>query len=218
MTMNISVLAQHPEAVLFDWDNTLVDTMDCYVATINHTLESMDMPTWTNSEVRQRIQLSARDGLPILFGERWPEAYQIFSDYYRDNHQAFLKPLPGAIDLLDVLTTMQVPIGIVSNKRGQLLRQEINYLGWQSFFTGVVGAGDATRDKPHPDPAHMALNKMGLQSSKGIWFVGDAPVDWECAEAIGCLPIPIGFGHHEADKYTHGVADCLSLKKLLLKN
>lgn len=218
MSLLKTLTTRSPDAILFDWDNTLVDTMECMIATINHTLTAMELPIWSEAEVKQRIQYSARDGLPKLFGERWQEAAELFTNFYQANHLPYLKPLPGAVELLETVKTMAIPMAIVSNKRSLLLRQEITYLGWETYFDGIVGAGDAARDKPDPDPGVLALSSLAIPATKNVWFVGDAPVDWLCAEALGCLAVPIGFGHNEAEKYGQSVADCLALKKILLKN
>ncbi|WP_051908274.1 HAD family hydrolase [Candidatus Odyssella acanthamoebae] len=208
---------QKPTAVLFDWDNTLVDTMPLICAAINQTLEHFGMKTWSEQDIKQKTQLSAKDGLPHHFGDRWPEALAIYLDFYHQNHLKFLNPLPGALALLNKLTDKNIPMGLVSNKGGATLRREVSHLKWDRFFSALIGAGDAVKDKPDPAPALLALKTMGMEASPAIWFVGDAPVDWRCAEAIGCLPIPIGFCHAEADSYAQAVKNCEDIEKILSK-
>ena len=49
-------LSTRPRAVLFDWDNTLVDTWATIHDAMNTTLTAMGHPTWTFDETRQRVR------------------------------------------------------------------------------------------------------------------------------------------------------------------
>lgn len=206
-----------PKAVLFDWDNTLVDTMPLIIASINQALVHFDMAPWTAEEVKKKTQLSARDSLPALFGDRWQEALVLYRDFYHKNHLEHLKPFGHALSLLDLLADGGVKLALVSNKVGATLRAEVNYLGWEHRFEAMIGSGDADKDKPHAEPALMALSQMGVAASSDVWFVGDATVDWECAKNSGCLPVPIGFAHAEAYDYLYAVENCEDLKKNIKK-
>lgn len=206
-----------PKAILFDWDNTLVDTMPLIISSINHALVHFNMDPWTPEDVKKKTQLSARDSLPLMFGERWKEALGIYRDFYHQNHINQLKPFDDALSLLDCLAECGVQIALVSNKVGETLRNEVLHLGWEGRFGAMIGSGDADRDKPHAEPALLALSQLGVQPSSDVWFVGDATVDWECAKNSGCLPVPIGFAHAEAYHYPYAVENCGDLKKNIKK-
>ncbi len=206
-----------PKAVLFDWDNTLVDTMPLIVLSINQALTHFDMEPWTAEDVKKKTQLSARDSLPVLFGDRWQEALTIYRDFYHQNHLAQLKPFDEALSLLDLLAECGVKIGLVSNKVGDTLRNEVLHLGWEDRFGAMIGSGDADKDKPHADPALLALSQLGVSPAQDVWFVGDATVDWDCAKNAGCLPVPIGFAHADAYTYRYAVESCGDLKKNVKK-
>lgn len=178
--------AAAPRAVIFDWDNTLVDTWPCIMRAINTTLAAMDRPTWTEAECRDRIGLSMRDSFPALFGDRWPEAKTVFFEAFAAIHIDMLATLPGAEDLLEDLNGRGVYLGVVSNKTGKFLRQEAEHLGWDRYFERLVGAGDAARDKPATDPVDMVLAGAGIAPGPDVWFVGDNLVDMQCAIASGC--------------------------------
>lgn len=208
---------QKPYAILFDWDNTLVDTMPLICASINKALTHFGMGPWSEAKVKQEIQLSARDGLPAFFGERWQQALSIYRDYYHQHHLDFLTPFDGAHDLIEYLHIQKIPMGLVSNKQGDTLRKEVCHLKWDHYFSAVIGAGDAEKDKPNPEPARLALEQMQQVPSLNVWFIGDAPVDWQCAEAIGCWPIPIRSIHQEAKSYQQAIKNCSDLEKILAK-
>jgi phosphoglycolate phosphatase len=91
---------------------------------------------------------------------------------------------------------------VVSNKKGGNLRQEVSHMGWDGLFDKVVGADDAARDKPHPDPVHMAFEGAPLMPSRDVWFVGDSEIDIECADNTGCTAILYGPLAKEQKEYS----------------
>jgi phosphoglycolate phosphatase len=206
-----------PQAVLFDWDNTLVDTFPLIHASINHALTTFGMPTWTLEESKIRIQHSSRESkLSSHFGERWEEAVACYRGYYQEKHIEELLPAPGALSLLKTLQNLNIPMAIVSNKTVDLIHAEVDHLLWRPFFSAIFASGDAENDKPAPDLGLLALGKMAIEAGPHVWFVGDAPVDWHCAKALGCVPIPIGYHHHEAKNYPHAIGGCKDLEEILI--
>jgi len=190
-----------PSAILFDWDNTLVDNWASIAGALNATLLAFDQPTLTEGEVRGMVRHSMRDSFPTMFGDRWGEARDIFYASFRANHLETLKPLTGVSDLLQDLMDLDVLLGIVSNKGGDYLRREIEHLDWGGFFHRAVGAGDAAIDKPAVEPVDMALEGSGVGRSKAVWFVGDAAVDLECGIRAGCTPVLRVSGDEPAEAY-----------------
>jgi phosphoglycolate phosphatase len=184
-----------PLAILFDWDNTLVDTWPVIHAALNATLGHMGHPEWTLDETRARVRLSMRDSFPKLFGDRWEEARDVFYASFEAAHLRALVEAPGAGDLLRGLRRLGIPSSIVSNKQGRFLRAEAAHLGWTEHFHALVGAGDAARDKPAPDPVTLALSGLEIVPGPESWFVGDSDVDMRIAHATGLLPVLIAPEH-----------------------
>ncbi len=211
-----------PRAILYDWDNTLADNWDCVHAALNATLTAFGHTPWTMDETLARVRRSMRDSFPLLFGDRWPEARDIFYDHYATHYQDHVKAMPGADALLKAVAARNVYQALVSNKSGRFLRVEANLLGWTAQFGAMVGAGDAEADKPHPAPVVQALDPHGLSlgafTASDVWFVGDAAVDMECAHRSGCMPILLGAGlDDDLETYPPAVRvdDCRALTVLV---
>ncbi|WP_421998688.1 HAD family hydrolase [Reyranella sp.] len=181
-----------PRAVLFDWDNTLVDTWPTIVECYRDTFSALGQTPWTADEVRARAHGSLRDAFPGLFGGRAGEAEQIFYDTFHRIHLERLTPLSGATDLLARCRDLGCYVAVVSNKVGDNLRTEIAHLGWERWISRAVGARDCLRDKPAPDPIFKALDGTGIAPDETVWMVGDTPADLKCAHAAGCLPVLVG--------------------------
>jgi phosphoglycolate phosphatase len=185
-----AVSPPRPTAVLFDWDNTLVDSWAVIHAALNETFSAMGHPSWTREETEARVRGSLRDTFPSMFGDRWQEAERIFYEAFARMHLEQLTPLPGAAELLHELASAGVYLGVVSNKRGHFLRLEAERLGWHNHFRCLAGAGDCARDKPHRDHIDHALGlgtaNPGPTAGRDVWFVGDADIDMVCAKNAGC--------------------------------
>ena len=181
-----------PIAVIFDWDNTLVDTFPVIRDALNTTLMAFGYSPWTMDEARQRIRRSARESFPELFGDQWERAIDLFYSRYYEIHTDKLKIIDGARDLIEHLASMSLSLSVVSNKRGDVLRAEAAYLGWTRYFSAIIGANDARRDKPARDPVDLALRGTNIPTGSHVWFIGDADIDLECAKNSNCTAILIG--------------------------
>jgi phosphoglycolate phosphatase len=181
-----------PRAILFDWDNTLVNTWPLIHSALNMTLRHMDHPEWTYERVRSEVKQSMRDSFPGMFGDTWEDAATHYRKSYRSIHLDQLEPLPDVEAMLGAIARPDVFVGLVSNKQGDTLRMEVEKLGWQHYFNVAVGASDAARDKPHADPVLLALKDSGITPAANVWFVGDTSIDIEVANATGCTPILYG--------------------------
>ncbi len=178
-----------PVAIVFDWDNTLVDTWPVIHESLTATLKAMGHEPWTFEETRQRVRKSLRDSFPELFGDRWEEARGVFYAAFERMHIERLRPIEDAGELLASLSTAGVHLAVLSNKTGAYLRAEAAHLGWSGYFDSLIGAGDAARDKPAPESLHLALARTPVGPGLGVWIVGDAGIDMEIAHKTGCLPV-----------------------------
>lgn len=216
MTGGIGAL---PRAILFDWDNTLVDTWPVIHDAVNHTLAAMGQPPWTYDETRRRVRRSAREAFPELFGDRWQEARTVFHARFQAIHLDALAVMPGAEALLATLAARGIWLGVVSNKAGDHLRREAGHLGWDRYFHRLIGANDAARDKPDPVAIAAALDGAPVAAGPGVWFIGDTDIDLLAARNAGCVgvlvraepPFPGEFAGHEPAFHTRTCEELATL-------
>ena len=183
-----------PRALIFDWDNTLVDSWGAIAQSINHVRGQFGLPQWSLDEIKVNCIRAARDSFPEWFGaENWKKAYDIYYDHFdRVRKMANITALAGAEQFLRFLKAKDIPAFVVSNKHGEYLRLEAAQLGWSDLFAAIVGAQDAARDKPSREPVDLALSKAGIKAHADVWFVGDSEIDMMCARNAECTPVLIG--------------------------
>lgn len=202
-----------PEAVLFDWDGTLVDSHPVLAAAMNVTLERFGRSPWTYEEWESWLGLSARDAFPKEFGDKWQEAREIYLDAYEGLHLQRIKALPGAHQILLSLTKADIPMGVVSNKTGNFLRKEITHFDWQDYFGASFGSGDSAQDKPAADPVYDALSAISVKPGPEVWFIGDNDVDVICGRASKSTTVLIGNAFPDSNP-DHRVIDLEALHHL----
>ena len=185
-----------PPAILWDWDNTLVDGWAAIEAGLNETFRAFAMPEWDRATVLARVRGSLRDTFPGMFGAEWERARDIFYGAVTARHLSVLNPMPGAAAAI-VAAARIAPQGVVSNKQGPLLRAEAAHLGWASHSGALVGAGDAVADKPDPAPLLMALEAMGVRPAAEVWYVGDTGLDMQAARRAGFRAVLLGDATHD---------------------
>jgi phosphoglycolate phosphatase len=200
----MTLLLPRPKAVIFDWDNTLVDSWPVIHAALEETFIAMGQKPWSFEETTLRVKKSMRDSFPELFGERWEEASTIYQQAYRARHLQALAALPGALQVLEKVKSLGLYCVVVSNKKGPTLREEAAHLGWTKWFDRLVGAGDAARDKPYADPVHFAFQAAPVALDNACWFIGDSDIDLHCAENAKCSAVLFGeCTHHEGYSKSH---------------
>jgi phosphoglycolate phosphatase len=184
-----------PKAILFDWDNTLADTWHIIYEALHETFTAMGHEPWPFEDVKQGregIHHSLRDSFPKIFGEGWEKAREVYFQSFLRHHLEKIRDLPDASSVLTHLSGTGLYTAVVSNKTGKYLREEVAHMGWDGYFHKVVGASDASEDKPHPAPIHLALEGSGIAAGPHVWFVGDSFTDIQCALNAGCTPVLFG--------------------------
>ncbi len=211
-----------PSALLFDWDNTLVDTWPVIFASFNKALEATGRSPWDDSYARAQIHRSAREMFPIIFGADAAKAEQVYYDSFQSLHLQALQAMPDALELLEAGKACGIPMAVVSNKRRAFLHKEIQHMGWQAYFQAIISAGDVELDKPHPLPAQYCIKQLGLVVSPDVWFIGDTITDMMCAHNCGISAILINalpimdddFSRYPPDIH---VKKCFELTEILTK-
>ena len=204
-----------PKAILFDWDNTLVDTWRVSYDALNMALKGLGQDEMTLDVFWKNPHLSMRDAGRHLFGDDFEEGERLFHEAVQQLHLQELIVLHGVEPLLGHLGTRDIYIGVVSNKEGHILRKEVAHLGWDPHFQRVIGSRDAAADKPSHLPVLAALHESMIDPGHEVWFVGDSIVDVQCARASGCIPVVVGQGEASQESDIIHAKDCFGLAQLI---
>ena len=56
-----------PSALLFDWDNTLVDGWAAIAAALNAAFAAYGKPLWTVDDTKSRVRVSLKESFPVIW-------------------------------------------------------------------------------------------------------------------------------------------------------
>lgn len=173
--------------VVFDWDNTLVETSDnlknVMDQAINHlvtqgvSFKTNFRPGYWNYPLRELLNLPSQE---LLF-----QSKAVYNTFLERSSSSKVVVFEGVVDLLKLLQNLQKELFIISNKREAVLHNQVKESGVLKFFESVVGSCEKTGiQKPSVDVFLRAFGKR--VSPDNVLFIGDSSLDEETARNFGC--------------------------------
>ena len=197
------------DAVLFDLDGTLLDSIGIYYDIVDIVFEKLELPPVP----RERFVEAAKDGdfewdyvLPTDLKDRRQElisaATDLIYEVYPDMFAKKLKIVPGADSILKLLHSDGIKIGIVTSTPEEGMRykrQILNETGMDKLIEVLITADDVQSKKPAGEPLIVCGQKLGIAPEKSV-YVGDSRIDIKAGKAAGMKTIAVltGFDNHEA--------------------
>lgn len=192
------MLERKYEAVIFDLDGTLLNTLEDLQDSVNYALNRYDMPQRSLEEIRhfvgngveKLVERAVPEGTEDLIREK---VFDVFKEHYTLHCNDKTGLYPGISRLLADLKERGFGLAIVSNK----LQEGVDALHEQYFkeyLDVAIGAKRGIRKKPAPDTVFEALRLLGTSREKAI-YVGDSEVDIATAANSGmdCITVAWGF-------------------------
>jgi len=180
------------DAIVFDWDGTLVDTLPAITRANATVLESYGLafdadayraaysPDWQEMYVRLGIE---RDQM-LEAGTRWLEAYAAEMDGAR--------PMARAAEALEQLADAGLAMGLVTAGDRSVVEEQLISTGLGRFLPVRVCGGDLPVMKPHPAPLRKALAELGVAAvPERTAYIGDAQDDMRMARTVGARGVGI---------------------------
>lgn len=189
--------AKKYEAVIFDLDGTLLNTLEDLMDSVNYALGICGMPGRSYEEIRHFLG----NGIERLLERAVPNGsenpqfervYTLFREHYGVHCNDKTDLYPGIRELLDVLKREGFLMAIVSNKyyEGvQILKEQY----FKDYLQVAIGEREGLRKKPAPDTVLAALKELKVPKEKAV-YVGDSEVDIATAVNTGMDCIIVGWG------------------------
>jgi HAD superfamily hydrolase (TIGR01509 family) len=100
------------------------------------------------------------------------------------------EPLPGVIELVDVLKSRGVPVAIASSSLPSWVDALLGGLGMSDSFDALVSASMVENPKPAPDVYLLAAERLGVQPERCI-ALEDTPTGLASARAAAMLAVQV---------------------------
>lgn len=201
-------MAHNNVSFLFDLDGTLVDSVYQHVLAWQESLHSVgiELSVW---RIHRRIGMSGGLFTEMLLREVDIEITPQLLDSLHTRHAEaygrlikWVRPLPGAIPLLQYLTRVQIPWAIATSGRMATAKYNLDLLNIDPGQTVVITRDQVRRAKPDPDLFLEAANQLGAQIESAV-IVGDSIWDMLAARRARGLGVGLlsgGYGQDELER------------------
>ncbi len=133
--------------------------------------------------VRAAVGFLEQAGCPDACGT-CIEAFERADEISGGDIGRFVKPTPGAAELVGALHAAGVRVAVATVDRAGRARLAMDFLGFADRIDLVVGGDEVARAKPDPEMLELILARLGVARSRAV-MVGDALTDLEMGRAAG---------------------------------
>jgi len=182
-------------------DGTIVDSVELIVVSFKHAMREVLGREVTREEAIAYVGRPLREQMVAFSPEHADELVVSYREFNHREHDRMLTLYDGVLHLLDSLQRAGIKVGLVTSKSRYTTKMAFDLTGIESYFDATVCADESARNKPHPDPILLCLERMGVASAEAA-YVGDSPADIQAARAAGVEAIAVAWGVFEVDALT----------------
>lgn len=183
------------DALIFDLDGTLVDSLADLTAAVNHVRTLRGRGTVSESVVRGFVG----DGLDILLSRALATQDRAILRASADDFRAFYEPhcldrtrlYDGVLEVLDQYAGKK--LAVVSNKPVVFTKKILKGLDVASRFGAILGPESVSRQKPDPESFILVARAFGVAPNR-ICAVGDRATDVEAGRGAGMMTAGVTYG------------------------
>ena len=206
------------EAVIFDLDGTMVNTLGDFQVALHRTMADLNLPSVPDALIEQTIGKGSEHLIRSLLayqvarpevkgvGQAGPalsvdalfdRAWQRYQHHYMAINGQFADVYPGVLEALHGLASQGVPMACLTNKPLGFAQVLLKEKSLTHFFARVFGGDSFERKKPDPLPILKTCEALGTAVTRTL-MVGDSSNDAQAAHAAGCPVVLVTYG------YNHG--------------
>ncbi len=181
------------EAVLFDLDGTLVDSLADLAKAVNFALNQFGFPTHPTEAFAYFVgdgtdkmlerALPAEKATSAWVKTLKPVFFSYYGQHFADQSVAY----PDMPRLIQALSARGVRTGVVTNKAEAMAASVLHKL-YGDVFDVIYAQRDGRPVKPDPTMALLALADLGVRPERCL-FLGDSGVDMQTAVRCGAVPV-----------------------------
>jgi len=205
------------QAIIFDLDGTLLNTLDDLTVAFNIACSQFGCPPSNRKEYKQLVGNGARYVIVTRFKkhhiseEHIEQALRIFREAYRSTELSQTHPYPGIVEVLNALSETPIKLNVLSNKPHQDTVQCIRQFFNIRQFEVVLGHQENNPLKPDPTSAKEIMKQCGVPCHRGL-FVGDTSVDIETAHHASMYAVGVTWGFRTQTELEQCGADTIIQK------
>ena len=180
---------------LFDWDGVVIDSSDQHERSWERVAEEIGKPLPADHFVRgfgMKNQLIIPDILewtadPVEIHRISLRKEALYREIIAEEG---ITPLPGVVELLELLGDHEVPCAVGSSTHRENIETIFDAIGLRHRFQAVVTAEDVRHGKPDPEVFLKSAERIGRDPARCVVFE-DAHVGIEAGLAAGAKVIAV---------------------------
>ena len=189
------------DLIIFDWDGTLVDSIDWIVQCIQQAAAHYDCPVPESQAAKDIIGLSIENAMETLFPQVTQEVRTKLAAHYGQHF--FAKQIgsndlfPGVSDMLQHFKQAGFLLAVATGKKSSGLAKAIDATGVADLFC-TTRCSDQTASKPNPLMIDEIVAELGVSKQRTL-MVGDSVHDLQMALNARVASVGVTCGAHSAD-------------------
>ncbi len=188
------------EAVLLDFDGTIVDTTDLIYESMRHATSEVLGRDLSREELLANVGQPLPRQMELLDPDRASDLLESYLLHNEEHHGTFIKEFPGVNAALYRLRNAGLRLAVVTSKRRPSVEMALDsFPGLRDVIDLFVTMEDTAEHKPHPAPLLKGLQLLGGVSPGRAAYVGDAPFDVTAARAAGVASVAVSWGAFTAE-------------------
>ena len=196
------------DAVVFDLDGTLIDSIQVHFKVLNTAFERLDLPPVSWEDAMEAAKEGRFDWDRVLPDEdktRKDEiiakCVEIIADIQSEMLRANVRLIEGSVEVLRAIAETGMKIAIVTSTQERYIRDKLypfDEAGIAHLFEVIITTDDVPVKKPAPAPLIECGRRLGVPPERMV-YVGDSHVDIRAGKAAGTKTIGVLTGMDDYD-------------------
>jgi len=185
------------EAVMFDLDGTLLDTLAAIANAGNFMLRELGRPRLAEEAFRylagQGLRYLAANALGTEDEALIGRGMRAFRAYYGQHGLEETRPYEGIRDVVEAMGRRGMVLAVLSNKPDDATRQAVGHFFGSGTFRSMRGQLPGGALKPDPATAAAIVRELKVPAERWL-YVGDTRVDMLTGRAAGMFTVGVTWG------------------------
>jgi putative hydrolase of the HAD superfamily len=181
-------------AICFDFDGTLAHFTGDFFVHMKDSALRLDVPeslheafitTYLNYDKSCPNFPEACRATFVSLGRELPEAFESYCQETTKRYTSYIQLLPGAKELLEYLTSKNIPLSVITNGTQDIQTAAIEKVAIQSYFKTILISGEHGIRKPDARIFQLACERLQVQPEECLMIGDNLSADIQGARSIG---------------------------------
>ncbi len=207
------------KGIVFDFDGTIVDSMEMVFNALNDALKKKGLPTIEVELLGRMAGLPLVDIISAKVHITESAAKDIEKDVF-EAYTAFCRTrcqlLPNVESTLKTLKSKQIKLGLLTTTPSKPLGAVVSKFSLKDYFD-IMLAKEDVKNKPNPEGLNKIIAEFRIKKDECL-YVGDSPIDILTGKAAGIKTIGVTTGVATIQQLKEAKPDGIipDLRKLLI--